>query len=133
MDTNIFEILLVEDDSGDAELLYELLEQVPNMQFDVTHVTRLAEATEQTKVEPYDVILLDLALPDSQGVDTIRALVAAAPALTIVVLTGLDDEETGLAALRNGAQDYLVKGMVDSGAVTRAMRFAMQRHREPQS
>ena len=94
METNIFEILLVEDDSGDAELLYELLAQVPNMQFDVTHVTRLAEASEQTKVEPYDVILLDLALPDSHGMDTIRAMVSAAPTIPIVVLTGLNDEET---------------------------------------
>ena len=133
MDTNIFEILLVEDDSGDAELLYELLAQVPNMQFDVTHVTRLAEASEQTKVEPYDVILLDLALPDSHGMETIRAMVSVAPTIPIVVLTGLNDEETGLEALRNGAQDYLVKGQVDSSAVTRAMRFAMQRHREPTS
>ncbi len=131
MDTNIFEILLVEDDSGDAELLYELLEQMPTMQFDITHVTRLAEATEQTKVEPYDIILLDLALPDSQGMDTIRAMVNAAPAIPIVVLTGLSDEETGLEALRNGAQDYLVKGQVDSSAVTRAMRFAIQRHQDP--
>ena len=131
MDTNIFEILLVEDDSGDAELLYELLEQVPNMQFDVTHVTRLAEATKQTNVEPYDVILLDLALPDSEGMNTIRSMVGAAPSIPIVVLTGNNDEETGLEALRNGAQDYLVKGQVDSGAVTRAMRFAIQRHQEP--
>jgi DNA-binding response OmpR family regulator len=131
MDTNIFEILLVEDDSGDAELLYELLEQVPNMQFDVTHVTRLAEATKQTNVEPYDVILLDLALPDSEGMNTIRSMVGAAPTIPIVVLTGNNDEETGLEALRNGAQDYLVKGQVDSGAVTRAMRFAIQRHQEP--
>ena len=133
METSIFEILLVEDDSGDAELLYDLLEQVPNMQFDVTHVTRLAEASAQTNVEPYDIILLDLALPDSQGIDTIRAMVSAAPDTPIVVLTGLDDEDTGLAALRNGAQDYLVKGKVDSGAVTRAMRFAMQRQQEPQA
>ena len=131
MDTNIFEILLVEDDSGDAELLYELLEQVPNMQFDVTHVKRLAEATKQTNVEPYDVILLDLALPDSEGMNTIRSMVGAAPSIPIVVLTGNNDEETGLEALRNGAQDYLVKGQVDSGAVTRAMRFAIQRHQEP--
>lgn len=131
MDTNIFEILLVEDDSGDAELLYELLEQVPNMQFDVTHVKRLAEATKQTNVEPYDVILLDLALPDSEGMNTIRTMVGAAPSIPIVVLTGNNDEETGLEALRNGAQDYLVKGQVDSGAVTRAMRFAIQRHQEP--
>lgn len=131
MDTNIFEILLVEDDSGDAELLYELLEQVPNMQFDVTHVTRLAEATKQTNVEPYDVILLDLALPDSEGMNTIRSMVGAAPSIPIVVLTGNNDEETGLEALRNGAQDYLVKGQVDSGSVTRAMRFAIQRHQEP--
>ena len=127
MDTNIFEILLVEDDSGDAELLYELLEQVPNMQFDVTHVKRLAEATKQTNVEPYDVILLDLALPDSEGMNTIRSMVVAAPSIPIVVLTGNNDEETGLEALRNGAQDYLVKGQVDS----RAMRFAIQRHQEP--
>jgi DNA-binding response OmpR family regulator len=99
----------------------------------VAHVTRLAEASEQTKIEPYDIILLDLALPDSQGMDTIRTMVSAAPTIPIVVLTGNNDEETGLAALRNGAQDYLVKGQVDSGAVTRAMRFAIQRHNEPQA
>lgn len=130
MDTNIFLILLVEDDSGDAELLYDLLEQMPNVQFDITHVTRLAEARAKVSEEPYDVILLDLALPDSQGMDTIRSMVSAAPDIPLVVLTGLNDEDTGLEALRNGAQDYLVKGQVDSGAVTRAMRFAMQRHRE---
>lgn len=130
MDTNIFLILLVEDDSGDAELLYDLLEQMPNAQFDITHVTRLAEAKSKVAEEPYDVILLDLALPDSQGMDTIRSMASAAPDIPLVVLTGLNDEDTGLEALRNGAQDYLVKGQVDSGAVTRAMRFAMQRHRE---
>jgi DNA-binding response OmpR family regulator len=127
MGTNIFLILLVEDDSGDAELLYEMLGQVPNMQFDITHVTRLSEGEEKVREEPYDIILLDLALPDSQGLDTVRTMVQAAPNIPIVVLTGLDDDQTGLEALRNGAQDFLVKGQADSTAVTRAMRFAIQR------
>jgi signal transduction histidine kinase len=91
-------------------------------------VTRLAESLQCLAADRFDLILLDLSLPDSQGLDTLRAVHARACATPIVVLTGTDDETLGVAAIRHGAQDYLVKGRTDARFLVRALRYAVERH-----
>ena len=112
-------VLLVEDNADDADLLRKTLGQVASTLFDLTHVERLEEALKRVREESFDAVLLDLSLPDSQGLDTITRATLTAPSMPIVVLTGLDDENVGLEAVRKGAQDYLVKGKVDGSLVTR--------------
>jgi signal transduction histidine kinase/DNA-binding NarL/FixJ family response regulator len=120
-------ILLVEDNPGDARLLREALKDVANYHFDLEHVERLSQALERLRREPFDVVLLDLSLPDGQGLDNLTPVRDAAPSVPILVLTGLDDEEVAVRALRVGAQDYLVKGQADGSSVVRAIRYARER------
>jgi signal transduction histidine kinase/DNA-binding NarL/FixJ family response regulator len=120
-------ILLVEDNPGDARLLREALREVASYQFDLEHVERLSQALECLRAEPFDVVLLDLSLPDSQGLDNLATVRDAAPGVPILVLTGLDDEEVAVRALRVGAQDYLVKGQAEGSSVVRAIRYARER------
>jgi signal transduction histidine kinase/HPt (histidine-containing phosphotransfer) domain-containing protein len=121
------EILLVEDSEADARLLLEALREAKG-RFHVRHVETLGEAIGcLTSGPPCDTILLDLSLPDSRGIATLERLIAAAPHLPILVLTGLDDEATAIEAIRKGAQDYLVKGEVSGSLVVRAIRYARQR------
>jgi len=120
---------LVEDNPGDAELLRRTLRQVPRAKFEIAHVERLDEATKRLGAEPYDVLLLDLSLPDSQGLDTVSRACGRAPHIPVVVLTGTDDDALGMAALRRGAQDYLVKGESDGWLLLRSIRYAMERKR----
>ena len=120
-------ILLVEDNPGDARLLRETLKDVANYRFDLEHVERFSQALERLQREHFDVVLLDLSLPDSQGLDTLAPVRDAAPDVPILVLTGLDDEDLAVRALRVGAQDYLVKGQADGTSVVRAIRYARER------
>ena len=120
-------VLLVEDNLGDARLLYEGLEEALPGQFQMTHVKRLSEALEYLWKETCHVVLLDLGLPDSHGIDTLVLTRAQAPDVPIVVLTGFQDESLGDQALKEGAQDYLVKGQVDSKLLARSMRYAIAR------
>jgi signal transduction histidine kinase len=122
-------ILLVEDNPGDARLLRELLRESPSLHFLLKHVERLEEARAYLEAEPVDVILLDLSLPDAHGLESVTRTLGFAPGLPIVVLTGLDDEATALGAMQAGAQDYLVKGQVESGVLTRSIRYARERKR----
>jgi PAS domain S-box-containing protein len=120
-------VLLVEDSPSDAELLQEsLMESAPGP-FTFTHVQHWAEAAERLSQQHFDILLLDLSLPDVSGRETYLLARAAAPALPIVVLTGLEDEAAGLEALREGVQDYLIKGQVDGGQMAKALRFAIER------
>ena len=120
-------ILLVEDNPGDARLLREALKEVANYEFDLEHVERLSQALERLRGEPFDVVLLDLSLPDSQGLENLAPVRDAAPTVPILVLTGLDDEEVAVRALRVGAQDYLVKGQAEGSSVVRAIRYPRER------
>jgi len=120
-------ILLVEDNPGDARLLREALKEVASYQFDLEHVERLSQALECLRAEHFDVVLLDLSLPDSQGLDNLATVRDTAPGVPILVLTGLDDEEVAVRALRVGAQDYLVKGQAEGSSVVRAIRYARER------
>jgi len=122
-------ILLVEDNPGDARLLRETLRDVEVLPFKLTHVGRLDEAIKCLKAQTFDVVLLDLHLPDSDGLDTVQHVTAAAPQVPVVVLTGTDDEAIGTEALRIGAQDYLVKGQTDQRLLTRSIRHAIERKR----
>ena len=120
-------ILLVEDNPGDARLVAEMLREEPGIA--VATVDRLDVALQRLRGERPDLILLDLGLPDSQGPATLRGVTAAAPAVPVIVLTGNTAEETGDAAVRDGAQDFLVKGLVDARDLRRSIHFALERQR----
>ncbi|MEO5338048.1 MAG: response regulator [Magnetospirillum sp. WYHS-4] len=121
-------VLLVEDNPSDARLVEMMLTEKPDSAFLVDRVARLSDAVRLIGEKSFDVVLLDLGLPDSSGLETASAMVEAAPSLPIVVLTGLDDEEIGMEAVRRGVQDYLVKDHIDSSLVRRAARYAIDRH-----
>jgi DNA-binding NarL/FixJ family response regulator/signal transduction histidine kinase len=125
-----FRILLVEDNPGDARLFRELLREEPAARgCEVTAITRLGELASTLERGCFDVLLLDLLLPDSSGLETLRGARAAAPNIPIVVITGLSQGENELQALREGAQDYLVKGQSDGRGLLRAIRYAVERSR----
>ena len=121
-------ILLIEDHPADAALLRHALSTAVE-RFDITHVGTRADAVEQLRSAAFDVALVDLCLPDSQGIVTLEHLVAAAPDVPMVILTGTDDEALAVEAIRKGAQDYLVKGNGDSSLVVRAIRYGRERKR----
>ena len=120
-------ILLVEDSDSDAHLLRAELEQEPAQHVSLHRAQTLAEAADLLRSVTADVILLDLSLPDSTGVDTVVRMSAAAPQLPLVVLTGANDERIGLEAVRHGAQDYLIKGQADARLIARSIRYAIAR------
>jgi signal transduction histidine kinase len=127
MPSDVIQVLLVEDNMGDAGLIYQSMEEALPGQFQMTHVRRLDEALEHLWKETCHVVLLDLGLPDSHGIDTLVLARAQAPGVAIVVLTGFQDEALGDRALKEGAQDYLVKGQVDSKQLSRSVRYAISR------
>lgn len=121
-------ILLVEDNPGDARLMQEMLAEACESRFSVVTTDRVAASVGCLAQGDVDLILLDLSLPDSEGIDTLRRMQSIAPAIPVVVLTGLNDEQLAIQAMREGAQDYLVKGQIDSQLVVRAIRYARERH-----
>jgi PAS domain S-box-containing protein len=129
MYTDGMRVLLVEDNPGDARLVEWYLSKPGCGTFPVTRAERLSDALRELAATRFDLVLLDLSLPDSTGLETVRTARAAAGMTPIVVMTGLDDEETALAALRVGAQDYLVKGKFDSYELTRSLRYSVERER----
>lgn len=122
-------VLLIEDNPGDMRLVKEALTEAAGTPFELEHVNRLAAGVERLTEGGIDVVLLDLSLPDSQGLDTLCKVRARAPEVPIVVMTSLDDETIAIKAVQSGAQDYLVKGQADSNLLTRSMRYAIERHR----
>ncbi len=122
-------ILLIEDNAGDARLIREMLLTGGQEDVQLDPVTTLREGLARTADEAYDIILLDLSLPDSFGIDTLLKMQAEASDTAIVVLTGIDDQAVGIQAVQMGAQDYLAKGDVDSKLLMRAIRYAIERHR----
>ena len=122
-------VLLVEDSPSDAELLKESLTQDGLGCFRFTHVETLAEAMRRVQQTHFDVLLLDLTLPDSSGRETFVRARAGAPALPIVVMTSIGDEALGLEAVRHGIQDYLIKGQAYGRQTARSIRYAIERKR----
>lgn len=120
--------LLVEDNEGDRKLLSAIASEVEDTRIEIFHVSRLGDAVNRLARERFDVILLDLNLPDAKGIDTVTQARRAAPDVPILVLTGLDDEATGIQALKSGAQDYLIKGRFDGVQLIRAIRYARARN-----
>ncbi len=120
-------LLLIEDNPGDARLLQEMLAEARAGSFDVKVAERLSTGLEQLAAGEIDVALVDLSLPDSQGLDTFSKIHAQAPHVPTIILTGLDDEVLAMNVVRGGAQDYLVKGQVTSTLLTRAIRYAIER------
>jgi|HubBroStandDraft_6_1064221.scaffolds.fasta_scaffold05277_1 diguanylate cyclase (GGDEF)-like protein/PAS domain S-box-containing protein len=120
-------LLLVEDNPGDARLLREMLKEHDSREFQLTHVDRMTEAENHLAKGGFDLILLDLGLPDSESLSAVRRARAAAPRVPLVVLTGMDDESLAAQALQEGAQDYLIKGQIDTRGLFRALRYAVER------
>jgi PAS domain S-box-containing protein len=123
-------VLLVEDNPDDARLVRGRLERAPGLACSVDHVVGLREARAHLRDGlPPDIVLLDLSLPDSAGVDTVRDVVDAAPEVPVIVLTGSADEHLPIETLRSGAQDYLSKDAASERALSRVIRHAIERAR----
>jgi diguanylate cyclase (GGDEF)-like protein/PAS domain S-box-containing protein len=120
-------ILLVEDNPGDARLLREMINDSGAHDTEFTHVLSMSDAEKHLAEWKFDIILLDLGLPDSSGLDAVRRAHLAAPHTPLVVLTGLDDESLAGKALQEGAQDYLIKGQIEARGLFRALRYAVER------
>jgi len=124
----IASVLLIEDNPGDARLLREMLNEQGTHETKLTLVPCLKDAEEHLAKHDVEIILLDLGLPDAQGLEAVRRAKAAAPQVPLVVLTGLDDETLALQSLQEGAQDYLVKGQIETRGLLRALRYAIERN-----
>ncbi len=123
-------ILLIEDNPGDAKLVEIYLRESPSINFELFHVMRLSDGFELAKKENFDIVLLDLTLPDTSGFDTLTKATKGFPSsISIVVLTGIDDEKLGVKAVEAGAQDYLVKGQIDTSSLTRSVLHAIERRK----
>jgi PAS domain S-box-containing protein len=120
-------VLLIEDNPGDARLIRETLMSEKAGLFHLESVDRLSAGLQKLSAQKIDVILLDLGLPDSQGFDTFLKVKILAPHIPVVILSGLNDEELAARAVREGAQDYLVKGKVDNNLLVRSLRYAIER------
>lgn len=134
MDGKPLKVLLVEDNPADARLIRELLVDTratytaPPV-FELLHVNRMAAALAYLENIDFDVALVDLSLPDSQGLKTFITIRDAAPEIAVVVLSGLKDENVAVQAMQHGAQDYLSKWEIDTGVLVRSLRYAVERHR----
>lgn len=121
-------ILLVEDNPGDARLIQVMLAEGSSaFHFELSWADRLLKAVELLAVNNFDAILLDLTLPDSQGLNTLIAIVVRVPEVPIIILTGLEDETVAVKALQKGAQDYLAKSQLNSDLLLRTVRYAIER------
>jgi signal transduction histidine kinase len=122
-------VLLIEDNLGFAYFVRDVLLRLHPDQFDLREARTLAEGLQFLETAPTDVILLDLGLPDSSRMDTFAIVHSRAPRMPVIVLTVLDDDDIALAAMRQGAQDYLVKGTLDSQLLVKTIRYARERSR----
>jgi CheY-like chemotaxis protein len=127
MTEDMKKILIVEDNPGDVYLIKEILKRYKPGVFDVTSAERLDEGLAILEHEALDLILLDMNLPDSHGMKTVIAVKEKAPDVALVVLTGDEDEQLGMDAVKHGAQDFLVKGKVPGFILVRVIGYAMER------
>ena len=131
MKEKVIRALLVEDDPEDTLLLMNLMARStwPSFRFTLDCAEDLASGLAVLAKGGIEVVLLDLMLPDSRGIETVRAVRSGFPDIPLVVLTGLRDEALGLEAVAQGAQDYQVKGNIDGHALKRTISYAVERHR----
>ena len=129
---SVLKLLLVEDNPGDARLIQETLADAGDDMFELAHVEDLASGLARLDENEFQLVLLDLDLPDSVGLDTFQQMRVGAPRIPFIVLTGLDDEGLALKAVQLGAQDYLIKGEADSRLLVRAIRYAIEREQTQQ-
>jgi len=122
-------VLLIEDNPGDARLIREMLAEEEGVPFVLTHADRLSRGIEVLAQKATDLVLLDLSLPDSHGLDTFSKVYAHSPKVPIIVLSGNDDRQLALYAVKSGAQDYLVKGKIDRELLMKAMQYSIERKR----
>jgi diguanylate cyclase (GGDEF)-like protein len=122
-------LLLVEDNEVDVAMVRALLAESVGRSCQVTSVSRLAEARAHLLSAGTDCVLLDLSLPDGEGMETVQVVLGTSPEVPIIVLSGLQDDRVTMAALNEGAQDYLVKGQVDGSSLWRSIRYAVERKR----
>ncbi len=120
-------ILLIEDNAGDARLIKEALSEIQSTSTEMVHATRLQEGLKRSAEEKFDVVLLDLSLPDASGLNTIRTAHQAVAGVPIIVLTGFNDEAFSITVVHEGAQDFLVKGQFDGALLMRSIRYAIER------
>jgi diguanylate cyclase (GGDEF)-like protein len=121
-------LLLVEDDPADAELLKDALSKLQHITVDLLCANSLSNALTYLEDRKLDVIISDLGLPDSQGLETLIKISEKVPEIPIIVLTGYDDEELAVRALKSGAQDYLIKGQIDITILSRSIRYSIERN-----
>jgi len=124
-----YRILLIEDNPGDARLIQEFLREAEDEAYRSVWVKTLAEGCRVLCADPFDLVLLDLSLPDSQGLKTFQTIHAENSGVPVVVLTGLDDKAVARQAVHEGAQDYLIKGQLSSDMLLRAIGYALERNR----
>lgn len=129
MEDRSIKVLLIEDNADDAELIRRKLARSGNGRFTVTPTTSLKEGLEYLARDGADLVLSDLGLPDSHGLDTVTTILCEAPHTPLVVLSGLNDEEVAIKAVQLGAQDYLVKGRMEGNQLERALYYAIERSR----
>jgi two-component system, cell cycle sensor histidine kinase and response regulator CckA len=128
MKSDAIDILLVEDNPGDSRLIHEVLKEGGLTRGNFLIAENLAKAKACLPTRTFDVILLDLNLPDANGLEALERIIAAVGTMTpIIVITGLDNEAVGLAAIEAGAEDYLVKGAIDAAQLSRSIRYAIKR------
>ena len=125
--TDVVRVLMVEDSPADARFIKEMLLEMGNLRSSVTHVQTLSEAIRHLETISSDIVLLDVTLPDSEWPNTMLSVIRCAPDVAVVILTGLDDEVRAVQSLKEGAQDYLVKGDINSRLLCRTMQHAIER------
>lgn len=126
-------VLLIEDSTADARVIEEFLKGTPFYQFQLTHVERLQEALQRLQTSHYEVILLDLTLPDSMGLTSIEQLLTSASSIPVLVLTNNNNPELAIEAVRRGAQDYLIKRQINHEVLVRSLRYAIERKQQAEA
>lgn len=127
MNNKPIKVLLIEDNIGDYQIILRMLDKSENTEFELTHVPRLNAGLKLLQDDIFDIILLDLGLPDCQGLESFQVTLNKHPSIPIIILTGLANEETGINAIKYGAQDYLVKGEFNGKLLVRAIQYAIER------
>ena len=126
-ETAPMKVLMIEDDAKDFILIQQMLASQKEVEFELEHATTFSKGVKYLSGQSTDVVLLDLSLPDAKGPEMFERLHREAPSVPVVVLTGTDDPQLALYMMSQGAQDYLVKGSVNSSLLLRSMRYAMER------